>query len=104
MYLSVGCNLPTDNHETTLVITGVPISMSTDDIKEHVKGGRVIEAKMFISRKEGQRSGSLSVMLRFEKVLLGKVHIGFLTFNVREFVPYALQCFKYQRMGHSFSV
>nr|AAX30817.2 SJCHGC07841 protein [Schistosoma japonicum] len=39
-------------------------------------------------------------MLRFEKVLLRKVQIGFLSFNVREFVPYALHCFKWQRMGH----
>lgn len=68
MYLSVGCNLSTDNHETPLVITGVPISMSTDDIKENVKGGRVIEAKILIIRKEGQISESLSVMLRCHDV------------------------------------
>jgi hypothetical protein len=78
------------------VITGVPISISKDDIKENVKGGRMIEAKRLISRKEGQRSESLSVMMRFEKVLPGKAQIGFLSFNVRELVPYALHCFKCQ--------
>jgi hypothetical protein len=65
-----------------------------------VKGGRGIEAKRLISRKEGQRSESVSLMLRFEKVLLGKVQLGFLSFNVRDFVPYALQCFKCQRTVH----
>ena len=50
------------------VITGVSISMSTDDIEENVKGGRVIEAKRLISRKEGQIIESLLVMLRSEKV------------------------------------
>jgi hypothetical protein len=48
------------------VITVVPISMSRDDIKENVKGGRVMEAKRLISRREGQRRESLSVMMRFE--------------------------------------
>ena len=42
----------------------------------------------------------LSVLLRFEKVRPGKVQIGFLSFNVREFVPSPLQCFTCQRMGH----
>ena len=81
-------------------ITGVPISMSTVDIKEHLKGGRMIEAKRLISRKEGQRSESLSVLLRFEKVIPGNVQRGFLSFNVREFVPSVVRCFKCQRMGH----
>ena len=53
-----------------------------------------------ISRKEGKSSESLSVLLRFEKVLLGKVQIGFLSCNVRSFVPSPLRCFKCQRMGH----
>ena len=52
----------------------------------------MIQVKSLISRKKGQRSESLSVMLRFEKVLPGKVQ--------REFVPCALQRFKCQRMGH----
>lgn len=60
----------------------------------------MIEAKRLISRKEGQRCESLSVMLRFEKVLMRKIQMGLLSFNVREFVPYALQCFKCIRMGH----
>jgi hypothetical protein len=72
--------------------------MSTDDIKENVKGGRVIDTKRLISRKEGKISETLSVIARFEKVLPGKVQI--LGFNFREFVPYALVCFKCQRMGH----
>jgi hypothetical protein len=66
------------------VITGVPLSTSTDDIKEHVRGGRMTETKRLISRKEGLRSESLSMLLRFEKVLPGKVQIEFLNFNVRE--------------------
>ena len=41
------------------VITGLPISVSIDDIKENVKGGRVMEAKRLISRREGQRTESL---------------------------------------------
>ena len=64
------------------VITGAPISTSIVDIKENVKGGRVIEAKSLLSRKEGQRSESLSVLLRFEKVLAGTVQIAFSYFNV----------------------
>jgi hypothetical protein len=40
------------------VLTVVPISISTDDIEENVKGGRGIEAKGLISRKEGQMSES----------------------------------------------
>ena len=54
------------------VITGVPISMSIDDTKENVKGGRVIEAKKLISRKYGQRSESLSVLLRLRRLCLEK--------------------------------
>jgi hypothetical protein len=67
--------------------------MSIDD-KENVKEGRVIVAKRLISRKVGQRGESLSMMLRFGKVLPGNVQIECLSFSDREFVPYALQCFK----------
>jgi hypothetical protein len=80
------------------VITVVPVSMSINDVKDNVTGGRVIEAKRLIVRKEGQTSESLSVVVRFDQVLLRKVQIRFLSFNVRECVPYALQCFKRQRM------
>ena len=44
------------------VITGVPISMSTDDIKEHVKGGRVIETKRLIGRKGSKKWKPISAV------------------------------------------
>jgi hypothetical protein len=45
-------------------------------------GGIVVEAKILFSKKEGQRSESLSVLM-FENVVPKKVQMGFLAFTVR---------------------
>lgn len=64
-------------------------------IKSHVPGAYA-RLRVFLTgvpiylcsqMKEDQRSERLSVIVRFEKVLPGKVQIGFLSFNVRSFVP-----------------
>jgi hypothetical protein len=66
---------------------------------DYVEGGIVVEAKRLFSKKEGQRSEILSVLLMFEKVLPKNVHMGFLAFTVREFVPPQLRCFKCPKNG-----
>jgi hypothetical protein len=59
--------------------------MSIDYVKENVKG--VIEDKRLI------RSENLSVPLRLDKVLSGKVQIGFLSLNVRVICPIPIAVF-----------
>ena len=43
----------------------------------------MVEAKRLFSKKEGQRSESLSLLFMFEKVVHKKVQMGFLAFIVR---------------------
>ena len=59
--------------------------MSIDYVKENVNA--VIEDKRLI------RSESFSVLLRLDKVLSGKVHIGFLSLNVRVICPIPIAVF-----------
>lgn len=47
------------------------------------------------------KTDSLSVVLEFEKVLPKRVRMGYLSYDVREFIPAPLRCFKCQRMGHT---
>ena len=83
------------------VITNVPLEMSMEEVKEEIKGGKVIEAKRLQTNKSGYKQNSLSVLLVFDKSMPSEIHIGWLNYKVREYIPKPLRCFKCQRMGHT---
>lgn len=83
------------------VIFGIPVSVSADQIKENVKGVKVREARRLKTTREGQKCDSLSVMLTFdEERFPDKVYIGYMSYDVRLYVPPPLRCYKCQKYGH----
>lgn len=80
------------------VITGIPISVSIDEIKESLKGGEIVDAKRLTKGKE--KIISMSVLLWFKNTMPSKVQLGYMSYPVREYVPHPLRCFKCQRFGH----
>lgn len=96
----VKSHIPGENRRSRGVISGVPVDISTEEIKKEIKGNKVSEVKRLLTRYQGKLVDSLSVLLQFEGDMPQKVMIGCMCFNVREFIPKPLRCFKCQRMGH----
>lgn len=83
------------------VITGVPLDVSMDELKNNINGGQIVGARRLFMTREGSRMESLSVELRFDgDVLPDKVKLGFISYTVRPFVPPPLRCFNCQKYGH----
>ncbi|XP_013885915.1 uncharacterized protein LOC106533973 [Austrofundulus limnaeus] len=83
------------------VISGIPPDVPADEIKSNISGGKVVEAKRLKRNKNGERSDSFSIMLKFEEERLpDKVFVGYMSYDVRPFIPPPLRCFKCQKFGH----
>lgn len=83
------------------VITGIPPEVPVEEIKTNVSGGKVVEVRRLKMNRNGERSDSFSVMLKFEeRVLPDKVYVGYMSYGVRPFIPPPLRCFKCQKFGH----
>lgn len=83
------------------VITGIPIDMTTERIKKNISGAEVKEVRRLQYVKDRERKDSLSVMIHFdEDKLPERVHLGYMSYMVRPYVPPPLRCFKCQRFGH----
>lgn len=83
------------------VITGVTTDIPIEDILSNVTGAKVVKAKRLMYTKDGVKQESLSVMLQFnEEVLPVRVKVGYLSYQVRPYIPPPLRCFKCQRFGH----
>ncbi|KAI2655997.1 Nucleic-acid-binding protein from mobile element jockey [Labeo rohita] len=83
------------------VIYDVPLTMTMDEIMQEVKGGKVLKATRLQMHRRGVKSDSFSVLLEFEKSMPKKIRMGYLSYDVREYIPAPLRCFKCQRMGHT---
>lgn len=95
----VEVTIPIRRNETKGVIYGLSADLSEDDIKEHIKGGKVNEVKRF-KAKEGA-SKNAPVLLSFEgSELPERVFILSMSFQVKAYQRPPLRCFKCQRFGH----
>lgn len=83
------------------VIYDVPLAMTMEEIIQEVKGGKVVKATRLQTQRQGVKTDSLSVVLEFENVMPKRIRMGYLSYDVREFIPAPLRCFKCQRMGHT---
>ena len=61
----------------------------------------MIEAKRLQTNKVELNKIYISVMLVFDNTMPSEIHIGWLNYKVREYIPHPLRCFKCQRMGHT---
>lgn len=90
-----------DKRATRGVISVIPTIVTTDEIKENVKGAKVLEVKRLKANRNGEKFDSLSVMIKFEEpVLPNKIYIGYMSYEVRPFIPPPLRCYKCQKYGH----
>lgn len=68
------------------VIWGIPVEFTTDEIKANLKRWETEVCKEHAFR-EGVTKESKSVLLEFEDDIPRKVVLGYMTCNVREYVP-----------------
>lgn len=82
------------------VISGVPLEMTMEEVKNEIKGGKITNATRIKSRREGELKDTMAVILQFENNMPENIQLGFMNYKVREYIPKPLRCFTCQRMGH----
>lgn len=83
------------------VITGVPTELTNDEIMSNVTGAKVERVKRLMYNKNGIKKESLSILLSMrEETLPTRVRVGYMSYQVREYIPPPLRCFKCQKYGH----
>jgi len=84
------------------VITGIPVEENLEELRKVIKGGMITEITRLQAFRNGEKTDSESVLLHFkDDVLPMKVMVGYMSFNIREYVPPPLRCYKCQRYGHT---
>lgn len=87
------------------VIWGVPIGLTMEEVKTNLKGGNLKRARRLQVTRDGARKDSEYILLDFEEeVLPRKVTVGYLSYNVCEYVPRPVRCYNCQRFGHTAKV
>ena len=83
------------------VISGVPVELSEEEIKQSLAGQLVSYVKRFPYRTEKGVMQSRSVLLCFtSRILPPVVDIGYLRFRTRPYIPPPKRCFNCNRYGH----
>lgn len=80
------------------VIYDLPLESTKEE-----KGGKMVKATNQQMQRKGVKTDSLLVVLEFQKIILKRVRMRYLSFDVREFIPAPLRCFKSQRMRYTAS-
>ena len=80
-------------------VTGLFAGLSEKDILEHIEGGEVVEVRRFRSREGDGRDPPVLVTFK-ETQLPGRVFLGAMAFQVREYIRPPLRCYNCQRYGH----
>ena len=96
------------------IIFGVPLDMSEDEMREELKGQNVIgvvrmtkkgklnEGIVDTERGDLNRTPMKSVILTFKGLNLPtNVRLCYQAFQVKQYIPQAIRCYKCQRFGHS---
>ena len=96
--LKITSHIPGTTTKARGVISGIPTSVSIEEIKERLKQYELMEAKRLKNGKE--KTESMSVLLCFKKELPIRVQMGYISYLVREYIPPPLRCYKCQRFGH----
>ena len=104
-------NVPvkTQKHQSAKgVISGVPIEMGEEEIKSELKRQKVINVKRITRKTYNQEkkdtlyTPTRSVILTFDsKQIPEEVILCFQSFNVKQWIPPVVRCFKCQRHGHT---
>lgn len=83
---------------------GIPTDIADKKIKSNITGARVTGVK-FVRRlkcvRNNEKTDSLSVMINFdENSLSERVYLGFVSYEVRPYIPPPLRCYKCQKFSH----
>lgn len=82
------------------VITGISTNISMEQSKENLKGGKIKQDRRLKTRN-GERTDSLSIVMKFNvENLPSKVYVGYMSYEVRPYIPPPLRSFKCQKFGH----
>ena len=88
------------------LITGVPIEVTDDELKEELKSQKVVGVQRMkkINKQDRVETPTQNVIITFNSdTLPERVHFCFLIFKVRTYIPQVIRCFKCQHYGHGIS-
>ena len=80
------------------IIFGVPIKISEEEIADETGATR---ARRMTSYRSGQKENTENVILFFLEDIPAAVHIGFLRYKTKVFIPHPYRCNNCQRFGHN---
>jgi len=83
--LKVTSHIPGAASKVRGVISGIPTSVSIEEIMESLEDYDVCEAKRLTKGKD--KIESLSILLGFKKELPSRVQMGYMSYSVREYIP-----------------
>lgn len=97
----VKCHMPGEVNGIKGVITGVPVSLTDEILRNQLMSEKVIDVKRLTSNRNEKRELSTTVMITVNgKLLPENVKMGYVCYPVRPFIKPALRCFNCQRLGH----
>lgn len=97
----VKCSVVFDKKLVRGVISGIPLRESVDDVKGSINNAKVKEAKRLKTRRDCVITDSLSIVITFEEDKLPeRVFVGYMSYEVKMYIPPPLRCFKCQKYGH----
>ena len=87
------------------VIYNVPLDITNDDLLMCLKDDHVTYVKRFVKKSlvdlPPVLTDTKTVLLQFDSTALPLfVHIGYMRFSVKKYIPQPLRCFKCNRFGH----
>ena len=80
------------------IIFGVPIKISEEEIADETGATR---ARRMTSYRSGQKENTENVILFYLEDIPAAVHIGFLRYKTKVFIPHPFRCNNCQRFGHN---
>ena len=83
------------------IIFGVPIEISEEEIADETGA---IRARRMTSFRSGQKENTENVILFFLEDIPAAVHIGFLRYKTKLYIPHPYRCNNCQRFGHNADV
>jgi len=99
--VGVKCHVPGEVTDIKGVITGVPMCLTDEILRNQLMSEKVIDVKRLTSNKNGKRELSTTVMITVSgKLLPENVKMGYVCYPVRPFIKPAMRCFNCQRLGH----
>ncbi|KAM4634664.1 uncharacterized protein ACJ7VT_002543 isoform 1-T4 [Polymixia lowei] len=94
-------SLKTKKKGIKAVISGVPLSVDATELRNNLKGGKILHVQRLAMMKGGVKTDSESILLEVDgEILPTRMYLGYVSYPVRAYVLRPVRCYNCQRFGH----